>query len=122
MTISIRDPVAAPKVVGPQMKTANRPPKELPSDLIDPSRLITRVPFDAHHHLSITQPEKIVTMENIGLQGQGISTTAFCTPFSLFSEAAIDQIRAELFSELILASCQFTSDFAKNMIRGYNRQ
>jgi hypothetical protein len=58
-------------------------------------------------------------MQEIGLEGQGISNTAASTPFSLFTPEAVQQMRAEIFSDAVLERCQYSSDFAKNMIRGF---
>jgi hypothetical protein len=58
-------------------------------------------------------------MREIGLEGQGISNTAASEPFSLFSPAAIKQMRAEIFSPSVLSNCQYASTFATNMIRCY---
>lgn len=60
-------------------------------------------------------------MKEIGLGGHGISPVAASEPFPLFTPEAIKQIRAEIFSEPVLADCQYASTFAKNMIRGMGR-
>lgn len=57
-------------------------------------------------------------MKEIGLEGQGISPHAATEPFPLFTEEAIQQMRAEIFSEQVLAECQYSSTFNKNMVRG----
>lgn len=57
-------------------------------------------------------------MEEIGLEGQGVSPHAATEPFSLFTEEAIRQMRAEIFSEKVLDECQYSSTFNKNMVRG----
>ncbi|GAD93976.1 conserved hypothetical protein [Paecilomyces variotii No. 5] len=58
-------------------------------------------------------------MKEIGLDAAGISPNAISEPFPLFTEEAIKQIRAEIFSESVLADCQYSSTFASNMIRCY---
>lgn len=57
-------------------------------------------------------------MKEIGLEGHGISPNAVSEPFFIFTEEAIKQIRAEVFSEPVLESCQYSSTFVKNMVRG----
>ncbi|OHW89977.1 hypothetical protein CSPAE12_11429, partial [Colletotrichum incanum] len=95
------------------------PTNQLPESLINEARRVDRIPFDSNKHLHIADPEKIYTMQEIGLGGQGISPVAASSPFSIFTPEAIAQMRAEIFSEPVLQSCQYASDFAKNMIRGY---
>jgi hypothetical protein len=87
--------------------------------MVDEGRNVQRVKFDPKKHLNFNRPEKTVSMEDIGLGGQGISPTAVSDPFSLFTPEAIAQMRAEIFSQPVLNSCQYSSDFAKNMIRGF---
>jgi hypothetical protein len=53
-----------------------------------------------------------------GLKGHGISPQAATEPFPLFTQEAIAQMRAEIFSEQVLAECQYSSTFNKNMVRG----
>lgn len=60
-------------------------------------------------------------MEEIGLEGHGISPVAASEPFPLFTTDAIKQIGAEIFSESVLRDYQYSSNFAKNMIRGMGR-
>ncbi|KAH6871781.1 hypothetical protein B0T10DRAFT_533403 [Thelonectria olida] len=112
-------PMAAPAVVGPKLKRATRPTEKLPQYLIDDASKVEKSTFDASKHLNIAEPERIYTMKEIGLEGAGISTTAASAPFSLFTAEAVQQMRHELFSQPVLESCQYTSDFAKNMIRGF---
>jgi hypothetical protein len=109
-----------PTPVGPKIKGPTRPTHQLPQSLIDEARKPARVPFDSKEHLNIVSPEKIYTMKEIGLEGQGISPTAASAPFQLFTPEAIKQMRAELFSQPVLDNCQYSSDFAKNMIRGFS--
>lgn len=111
--------LAPPSIVGPKIKGPTRPLEQLPQSLINEGRNVQRVEFDPKKHLNFIRPEKIVSMEDIGLAGQGISATAASDPFSLFTPEAIAQMRAEIFSQPVLESCQYSSDFAKNMIRGF---
>lgn len=108
----------APFVVGSATKSVTRPLNSPPQSLIDESKLTKREEFDASRHLNFHAPGKIITMSEIGLDGFGISPNAVSEPFSLFTREAIQQIRAEVFSEEVLRDCQFASTFNKNMVRG----
>lgn len=109
---------SAPIVIGPTTKSATRPTVPLPSYLIEEGRLKEKVTFDAASHLAFEPPANVVSMNDIGLDGQGISQTAVSDPFPLFTQSAIQQIRAEVFSENVLKDCQFSSTFSRYMIRG----
>ncbi|KAB8261885.1 hypothetical protein BDV32DRAFT_148208 [Aspergillus pseudonomiae] len=107
-----------PRVVGPATKKATRPTNQLPQSMIDEARKVKKEAFDSKVHLNYKPPTRIYTMKEIGLEGHGISPNAASEPFSLFTEEAIRQMRAEIFSEEALNSCQYTSTFIKNMVRG----
>lgn len=115
---TVLTPSAPPTVVGPATRKATRPTNKLPQFLIDDAKLVEKDSFDANKHLSYKPPSKIYTMKEIGLEGQGISPNAVTAPFQLFSETAIKQMRAEIFSQPVLENCQYTSEFVKNTIRG----
>ncbi|KAL0934473.1 uncharacterized protein CTRU02_211272 [Colletotrichum truncatum] len=119
MGAEVMMPTFPPTVQGPKLKEPMRPTNQLPDFLISEARRVERVAFDPKKHLQIAEPERIYTMQEIGLGGQGISPVAASAPFSIFTPEAVAQMRAEIFSEGVLQSCQYTSDFAKNMIRGY---
>jgi hypothetical protein len=108
----------APVVVGPTTKSATRPTNILPSYLRDDASKTIREDFDASKHLNFQHPKNIVKMKDIGLEGQGISPNAVSDPFPLFTQEAVEQIRAEVFSDEVLEECQFASAFCRNMIRG----
>lgn len=57
-------------------------------------------------------------LHSLGYKHDGISPRAATEPFPLFTEEAIQQMRAEIFSEKVLAECQYSSTFNKNMVRG----
>lgn len=118
-TVATLTPTVPPAVVGPKTRRATRPVNQLPQRIIDEARVPQKVSFDAAEHLDVVQPSRIFTMREIGLEGQGISPTAASEPFSLFTPEAITQMRAEIFSDAVLEKCQYSSDFAKNMIRGF---
>ena len=115
---AVLSPVAPPTVVGPTTRRATRPTKKLPQFLIDEARAIDQEQFDPNKHLNYEPPSRIYTMKEIGLEGQGISPNAVSSPFKLFTEDAIKQMRAEIFSEPVLEECQYTSTFVQNTIRG----
>lgn len=114
----IEQPPLAPLVVGPATKSATRPTNSLPQYLIDDAKLTKREEFNPSKHLSYQPPGKVITMKDIGLDGHGISPIAVSEPFSLFTKEAIQQMRAEIFSDEVLRDCQFSSTFNKNMVRG----
>lgn len=86
--------------------------------MIDEARATTKEAFDPQKHLDFQPPKKVYTVKEIGLEGHGISPVAASEPFPLFTTEAIRQMRAEIFSEPVLANCQYASTFAKNMVRG----
>ncbi|KAM0544719.1 hypothetical protein ACHAPJ_011707 [Fusarium lateritium] len=107
-----------PAVVGPATKRATRPSKQLPQSLIDGAKIPNREQWNSEKHLAFQPPSKILTMKEIGLEGHGISPNACSDPFPLFSEEAIKQMRAEIFSPPVLENCQYASTFNANMVRG----
>ncbi|KAJ6008306.1 hypothetical protein N7540_012282 [Penicillium herquei] len=113
-------PTAAPKVqhVGLTTHRATRPVDPIPQFLIDGAKVQTKQAFDAERHMSYEPPSKIYSMKEIGLEGQGISPNAVTAPFQLFTEEAIQQMRAEIFSQPVLDNCQYMSTFVKSTIRG----
>ncbi|KAE8375562.1 hypothetical protein BDV26DRAFT_283383 [Aspergillus bertholletiae] len=109
-----------PVVVGPTNKKYTPATKKLPESLVLSARNVEKQEFDPARHLNIIPPKKILRMADIGLEGVGISDTAVSEPFSLWTEEAVKQMRAEIFSEAMLENCQVSSSFASNMVRGYN--
>ncbi|GAB1196204.1 hypothetical protein APSETT444_005471 [Aspergillus pseudonomiae] len=107
-------------VVGPTNKKYTPATKKLPESLVLSARNVEKQEFDPARHLNIIPPKKILRMADIGLEGVGISDTAVSEPFSLWTEDAVKQMRAEIFSEAMLENCQVSSSFASNMVRGYN--
>ncbi|KAI5456600.1 hypothetical protein BGZ63DRAFT_366747 [Mariannaea sp. PMI_226] len=111
-------PPPAPHVVGPSTKKATRPTGNVPQFLIDEAAATKREAFDAAKHVKFQPPANIVTMKDIGLEGHGIAPNAVSDPFPLFTEEAIMQMRAEIFSKECLEECQYSSTFIKRMVRG----
>ena len=108
----------APVVIGPTTKNATRPTNVLPQYLSDQAKLTVQEEFNAAKHIEFEHPTSRVMMKDIGLEGHGISPVAVSEPFPLFSAEAIDQFRAEIFSDATMTDCQYASDFNKNMVRG----
>ncbi|KAJ5231511.1 uncharacterized protein N7469_006099 [Penicillium citrinum] len=93
--------IEPPVVIGPATKKATRPSNELPQALIQGAKLAKREDFDPAKHLNYGSPPHAAT-----------------DPFPLFTQDAITQMRAEIFDEKVLAECQYSSTFNKNMVRG----
>jgi hypothetical protein len=110
--------IEPPRVIGPATKKATRPSNSLPQSLIENARVAQKETFDPARHLNFQPPRSIYTMEQIGLKGYGISPHAATEPFPLFTQEAVAQMRAEIFSEQVLAECQYSSTFNKSMVRG----
>lgn len=115
---AILPPRAPPTVVGPSTQRATRPINKLPEFLTDGAQGLTKVEFDPVKHLNYQPPKNIISMADIGLEGHGISANAVSDPFPLFTPEAIEQMRAEIFSQPVLENCQYMSSFCQNMIRG----
>ena len=117
------DVAIAPAVApNPQQDKFMSPRKPLPQSLIEGAQIPARTPFDAAKLVNFQCPDRIITMKDIGLEGAGITSTAISEPFTLFTEEAIRQMRAEIFSRQVLEKYQVGSDRATNMIRGYCRE
>jgi hypothetical protein len=81
-----------------------RPTAPLPSILIESAKVSRKVDFDPKQHLAFEPPAKILSMQEIGLGDAGISPNAVSEPVGLFTEEAIKQTRAEIFSQPDLSS------------------
>ncbi|KAE8340718.1 hypothetical protein BDV24DRAFT_151835 [Aspergillus arachidicola] len=95
-------PTTPPRAIGPATKKATRPTNQLPQSMIDEARMVRKKAFDPKVHLNYEPPRRIYEMKEIGLEGHGISPNAASGPFSLFTEEAIMQMRAEIFSDEVL--------------------
>ncbi|KAL4975396.1 hypothetical protein BDW66DRAFT_160538 [Aspergillus desertorum] len=87
--------VEPPLVIGPATKKAISPPKGLPQSLIQGARYAKKEAFGPSKHLNFQPPKTIYTMEQVGLEGHGISSRA-----------------------AVLAECQYSSTFNKHTIHG----
>ncbi|CAG9953048.1 unnamed protein product [Clonostachys rosea f. rosea IK726] len=114
----VAQPPRAPHVIGPATKNVTLPSEPLPQYLLDQARSTPREEFHAPKHINFQPPANIVSMKEIGLEGHGISPNAVSEPFRLFTDEAVQQIRAEVFSEEVLKDCRFASTFNKQMVRG----
>ncbi|OKL64445.1 hypothetical protein UA08_00195 [Talaromyces atroroseus] len=79
-----------------------------------------RVAFDPAKHIKFTPPSKVWTMQELDYpEGKGISPVGVSEPFPLFSEDAIKQMRAEIFSEEVWDKYQYSSNLSHCQLRGY---
>jgi hypothetical protein len=76
--------------------------------------------FNPDEDLVYQPPKKVYTMTDLALPASnGVSHVAVSEPFPLFSEAAIDKMRAEVLSDIVLENYSYTSDIAPKQLRGY---
>jgi hypothetical protein len=76
--------------------------------------------FDPEKHLVFHGTVKTHSMDDIGLpMTNGISPVAVSEPFPLFSEEAVNIMRAEVLAEDVLENYSWTSDIAPKQVRGY---
>lgn len=115
-------PSRAPAATGHPQSKVTPPTKPLPQSLIDGARVVEKQTFDFNRHCNFQMPSNILTMEDIGYTGMGISNTAVSEPFPLFTEEAIKQMRGEIFSKHVLDNFQCATKMATNMIRGYGSE
>nr|CEG05176.1 unnamed protein product [Fusarium clavum] len=112
----------APLVIGLTNTTPLRPTNEIPRHVIEAAQAVPVEEFDAKKHVNFEFPKRAYTMQDWGYENQGISQIAGSDPFPLFIEAASKQVRRELLSDDVLKTCQYTSTFTKNQIRGYTQK
>jgi hypothetical protein len=81
---------------------------------------VEKVAFDPTKHLKFTPPSKILSMKDLGYpESRGVSPIGVSEPFTLFSEEAIKQMRAEILSDDVWRDYQWSSDLAQCQLRGY---
>ncbi|KAL2411211.1 hypothetical protein ABEF91_000506 [Exophiala dermatitidis] len=78
-----------------------------------------QVVFDPAKHLNFKHPERVWTMEEIGMAKKGVSPIAVSEPFPLFTEEAVQQMRAEVLSKPVLENCKYSSNLAQSQLRGF---
>ncbi|PIA90501.1 hypothetical protein CB0940_11025 [Cercospora beticola] len=101
------------------LPTKHRKDINLPQQMIDEARQPQRIPFSAEKHLRFQEPEKIHTTQELGLGKVGISDHAVTEPFSIFTPEAIQQIRAEIFSDEVLNQHYCPTSPTSGQIRGH---
>jgi len=96
----------------------------MPSPLINLSKMQLKkdITFDAAKHLNFQPPSKVWTMDEINLHNKGVSNTAVSEPFQLFTEEAVQQMRAEVLSKEVFDNCQYSSNIAACQLRGFASQ
>ena len=82
-------------------------------------RVPRKVTFEPEKHLIYEEPKKVWSMADIGMTDKGISPTAVSEPFPLFSQEAIEQMRAEILSDAVQENCKYSSNIAKSQLRGF---
>ncbi|KAF4637115.1 hypothetical protein G7Y89_g957 [Cudoniella acicularis] len=76
--------------------------------------------FDPNKHLAYEEPKYIHTMQDIGFPAtKGVSPVAVSEPFHLFSEDAVNIMRAEILDPEVQEKYSYTSDIAPKQLRGY---
>lgn len=76
--------------------------------------------FDPKKHLNFTPPAKTLTMSDLKLpEGTGVSPFAVSDPFQLFTQEAVQRMRAEIFSKEVLENCKYSSNLAQCQLRGF---
>ena len=76
--------------------------------------------FEPSKHIDFHPPSKIHTMSDLKLpEGTGVSSFAVSEPFQLFTEDAVDRMRAEIFSKPVWDNCQYSSNLAQCQLRGF---
>lgn len=79
--------------------------------------------FDPGKHLAFKPPSKVYTMKELNFpDGAGVSSVAVSEPFSLFTQDAIQQMRAEILSSKVWENCQYSSNLAQCQLRGFASQ
>ena len=102
-------------------KRKRNPESNIPTELIDMISMTApeKVAFDAEKHLNFVPPTKIYSMKEIGHEDKGVSPNAVSEPFQLFTEGAINQMRAETLRKEVIENCQYSSNLGKGQLRGF---
>ena len=81
---------------------------------------LVREDFDPKKHIDFKPPSKVYTMKDLDLpEGTGVSPIAVSEPFQLFTKEAILRMRAEVLSKEVMENCQYSSNLAQYMLRGF---
>lgn len=87
MAIAVVFPAAASTVVQHIESTARRatrPANKMPQFLIDAAQIKKEESINPEKHVDFEPPDKIHTVKETGLEGQGISPNTASAPFRLF--------------------------------------
>ena len=98
-----------------------------PSSLIDSNSMSEQLAdvedFDPARHLAFMPPSKVYTMKELDFaEDVGVSPIAVSEPFSLFTQVAIERMRAEIMSNKVWENCQYSSNLAQCQLRGFAAQ
>lgn len=76
--------------------------------------------FDPVRHLAYEPPSSIIKMTDIGYpEDAGVSPVAVSQPFQLFSEEAVNIMRAEILDPEVMTKHKYSSNLAACQLRGY---
>ncbi len=75
--------------------------------------------FNPTKHLKFEPPDRIWSMEEIGFADKGVSPIAVSEPFPLFTDEAIQKMRAEVLSKPVWDNCRYSSNLAACQLRGF---
>ena len=76
--------------------------------------------FDPAKHLAFVPPPKVYTMKDLDFpEDAGVSPIAVSEPFPLFTQEAIERMRAEIMSDKVWENCQYSSNLAQCQLRGF---
>jgi hypothetical protein len=90
---------------------------------IESEKSVDTEDFDPIKHLAFVPPAKIYTMEELDLpKTDGVSPVAVSDPFPLFTQEAIQRMRAEIMSNKVWENCQYSSNLAQCQLRGFAAQ
>lgn len=84
---------------------------------------VAPIKFDPDRHLVRKMPTSKVMMKDMGFpEDRGVSPVAVSEPFKLFTQEAIEQMRAEIFNPQMMKECGFKSHLAPFQLRGYAKK
>ncbi|KAK3111815.1 hypothetical protein LTR53_012541 [Teratosphaeriaceae sp. CCFEE 6253] len=108
-----------PQAIPPPKPRRRHAADNLPESLLLTARATEKTAFDPATHLTFTPPRKILTFEDLGQSDAGISPNAVSEPFALFTDEAVKQMRAEIFSPEILARHYCPTSPSSGQVRGH---
>ena len=68
--------------------------------------------FDPKKHLAYSPPSKVYSMSDIKLKDSPLSSFAVSEPFRLFSPAAVERMREEIFQPQVMENYKYSSNLA----------